>query len=880
MATRKSIPVYPSRFETIESRKYLAAHIVGSAVNYTTIQAAVNAASPSAVITVDAGTYAEQVTINKTLTIRGAKTGVDARTRSTTGESILTGGASGTARTASFYIAANNVTIDGFTVQGETDKSTTRGAGIVIAPNMYGTTIRNNIVQNNVAGIFLANNSTTVPALIQNNLFQNNNNAGINGGRGIYTDGEIAGTNLTNVTIDNNTFKGNTGGSGTTGLEAAVAFEAQTAGRQSNIRFTNNTESGNGKGILFFNTTGVLIQGNSVTTSRDWYSGAVRFEGNNHNVTITKNNIFANTGPGVAVDSNGTPGDSSGFVVTKNNIYGNGTTSGGKLGVVFNQSVYDGAFDATGNYWGAASGPSGDGPGTGDSVYGNASKATAWRYAKGGIETFSPWATSTIDIFAAPTVPSAPSAVAATALTSTQIRVYWTITATDATSQIVQRSVDGINFATVATLGTSATTFTDNSLAAGTKYYYRVYAVNAVGNSAPSATVSATTVSAASVVTQLSSLNWTSATAGYGTVQKNLSIGGNAIKLRGTTYASGIGTHAASTIVYNLAGKYTSFLSDVGVDDEVVGKGTGSVQFKVIGDGRTLYDSGIVTSLGAVKSLNLDVTGVTTLTLTAASVNGNIDYAHADWAGARLLSALQLPAAPINVTAAGLTTTSIKLAWAAGNGSAATAFKIERSLDGTTWSPLTTVAATVLSYTDTGLANTTTYFYRIRASNTAGDSANSATVSAKPIAATAITTQLSSLNWTSATAGYGSVQKNLNASGDPLNIGGVDYASGIGTHADSTIVYNLAGGYTTFQSDIGYDNRTAGKPSDPVYFQVIADGQVIYDSGTMINTDPAKSISLNVTGVTTLTLVVKAVVAGNIDYCHVDWAGAQLISNA
>jgi len=78
--------------EQLELRFFMAAHIVGSTTTYSTIQAAVNAASPGAVITVDAGTYNEQVTVNKSLTIQGAKAGIDARSssRSTSGaESIV-----------------------------------------------------------------------------------------------------------------------------------------------------------------------------------------------------------------------------------------------------------------------------------------------------------------------------------------------------------------------------------------------------------------------------------------------------------------------------------------------------------------------------------------------------------------------------------------------------------------------------------------------------------------------------------------------------------------------------------------------------------------------------------------------------------------------
>jgi fibronectin type 3 domain-containing protein len=60
-----------------------------------------------------------------------------------------------------------------------------------------------------------------------------------------------------------------------------------------------------------------------------------------------------------------------------------------------------------------------------------------------------------------------------------------------------------------------------------------------------------------------------------------------------------------------------------------------------------------------------------------------------------------------------------------------TEFKIERSTDaGVTFTEIATVGANVTTYADTGLTQLTTYSYRVRASNSAGDSAysNTATV--------------------------------------------------------------------------------------------------------------------------------------------------------
>src|SRR5438552_2399505 len=81
----------------------------------------------------------------------------------------------------------------------------------------------------------------------------NNNNYGTLSGRGIYTNGAIAGDNLTNVTIDGNAFFKNYGAANiTTGLEGSIAFEALNVGKQSNIRITNNIWESNGKNVLAY----------------------------------------------------------------------------------------------------------------------------------------------------------------------------------------------------------------------------------------------------------------------------------------------------------------------------------------------------------------------------------------------------------------------------------------------------------------------------------------------------------------------------------------------------------------------------------------------------------------------------------------------------
>ena len=89
-----------------------------------------------------------------------------------------------------------------------------------------------------------------------------------------------------------------------------------------------------------------------------------------------------------------------------------------------------------------------------------------------------------------------------------------------------------------------------------------------------------------------------------------------------------------------------------------------------------------------------------------------------------------VPASPVatTVTATAVSASQINLSWSAVTN--ATGYRVERSPDSTTWSALGTVASGVTSYSDTGLAAATTYYYRIIAISNGTESAPSASASA------------------------------------------------------------------------------------------------------------------------------------------------------
>jgi hypothetical protein len=75
--------------------------------------------------------------------------------------------------------------------------------------------------------------------------------------------------------------------------------------------------------------------------------------------------------------------------------------------------------------------------------------------------------------------------------------------------------------------------------------------------------------------------------------------------------------------------------------------------------------------------------------------------------------------------------------------------------------------------------------------------------------------KLTELIWKSASSQWGHVQIDRNADGGVMRIDGKDVAHGIGTHANSLIVFDLPPGYTRFKARGGLDNggTDQGNPS-------------------------------------------------------------------
>src|SRR5262249_20337446 len=113
----------------------------------------------------------------------------------------------------------------------------------------------------------------------------------------------------------------------------------------------------------------------------------------------------------------------------------------------------------------------------------------------------------------------------------------------------------------------------------------------------------------------------------------------------------------------------------------------------------------------------------------AGSHNLRLEYYEgAGLARANLSWAPLLP--PSNLRACGVSASEITLCW--GDSNFQDGYKIER-WNGSSYAQIATVGANMTSYTNTGLTPLTTYSYRVKAYNSAGDSAPSNEVSATTI---------------------------------------------------------------------------------------------------------------------------------------------------
>ncbi len=287
-------------------------------------------------------------------------------------------------------------------------------------------------------------------------------------------------------------------------------------------------------------------------------------------------------------------------------------------------------------------------------------------------------------------VPAQPQNLVATALSSSQINLSWTTPSSDGGSAItgykIYRSTSSGTETFLTSIG-NVLSYNDTTVTNEQTYYYMVSAVNSVGESAqsneasaiplgppqPPAGIDAEAVSSSQInVSWFPEYNGGSAITGY--------------KIERLTY----GSSTWNTIVSNTGNTSTTY-SDTGLAHST-----------------TYYYR-----VSAINSLGTSLPSQTSYARTWNTVSSS----------------------PTNLSATSVSSSQINLSWATpsdNGGLAITGYMIERSTDsGSTWSTIVSnTASTSTTYSDTGLAHSTTYTYRVSAINAAGTSSTSNTASA------------------------------------------------------------------------------------------------------------------------------------------------------
>ncbi len=227
---------------------------------YSSIQAAINAASAGDTITVEAGTYNEDITIDKSVTLVSASGAASTIISGTSGNTVIT-------------IQADGVTIDGFTIKS--------GRFAVYANDHSNITIRNNIitdvkgagVTDNVHAIAIISSVSDVNGIsILNNQFNGIGSATKARSASAINIGWTTGTaNIDGVLIENNIIANITGSAGAYGV---LISHGTQGGQTLNAQVLNNTISnlvGNwAHGIgMEGDTPGAVVQGNTISNLVD-----------------------------------------------------------------------------------------------------------------------------------------------------------------------------------------------------------------------------------------------------------------------------------------------------------------------------------------------------------------------------------------------------------------------------------------------------------------------------------------------------------------------------------------------------------------------------------------------------------------------------------
>jgi fibronectin type 3 domain-containing protein len=357
------------------------------------------------------------------------------------------------------------------------------------------------------------------------------------------------------------------------------------------------------------------------------------------------------------------------------------------------------------------------------------------------------------------TIPTAAGALSATAISGSQINLSWTAsTASCSVSYNIFRSTTSgftPSSSNQIASGVFATTFSDTTAASGTTYFYVVEGTDTAGSSSPSNQASVTTGPA------ITGIEVNAGGPAVGPFLADQNFNGGATINHANPISVGSVTNPAPVAVYQSAriGNFTY---------TIPGFAPGSNQTVRLHFAETFFNT------AGSRTFNVSINGTQVLTnfdifAAAGAQNEAVIEQFTRPANSRgqyviqftsvinqsLVSGIEITSgapciaspAPRGLTATAISSNQINLSWTAGTSSCAASYNVFRSTtSGFTPSGSNQVAGGVsgASFSDTGLAASTTYFYLIEAINSGGTSGPSNQANATTKAGTTSGVQINS----------------------------------------------------------------------------------------------------------------------------------------
>jgi len=285
--------------------------------------------------------------------------------------------------------------------------------------------------------------------------------------------------------------------------------------------------------------------------------------------------------------------------------------------------------------------------------------------------------------------PNAPDNLTASAPGTTTASLAWSDNSSDEDGFKIERKISGGNFSEIGTTGSNVNSFNDTGLNACTTYIYRIRAFKgAVHSSYSNEASSATTGCESGPALAIADVSASEGNSGTTDVVVAITLTNPNSQTVTVDYqvVDGSATGGSDYTVISTSGTMTFFNG---------GATTQRLRVTIIGDAANEADETFLVHLSnATNATITDDQGVGTIINDDGTVTP--------------------PNAPGNLTASATGTTTASLAWT-DNSSDEDGFKIERKIDGGSFTEIATIGHNANSFNDTELSAGATYVYRVRA---------------------------------------------------------------------------------------------------------------------------------------------------------------------